>query len=517
MFNGAYFIWVRYMNLKEEIKKRGITRGYDMVKKENSDILNECKKQFPFYTDIKGFNSSLFITMINEDICDLPICPICGSQIKRADKNKFNKTCSKECSHTYTNEKRKKTNKERYGTEYYSKTDEFTQKVKETSIQRYGVDSYTKTDEYLEKSKQTCLSKYGKEHYVHTDDFKEKARTSHFKRHAHIPYESLEDKEFMKRMYNLHGGQVLADILGINHTTVYSFLSYHNIEINKNVSYAEEELARFVESLGFDTNRNERTVLNGREIDIYIPSKKVAIEFNGLWWHSSKFVEPNYHKEKTDRLTQKGIRLIHVWEDDWRDKKHIVKETLKGILGVSDKERVFARKCSVEYVSTTEAKKFFDAYHIQGYFNSKYKYALKYNGEIVSMMMFKKTRGYMELTRFASSKNVIGGFSKLLHAFLREYPEVESIVSFADKCWSVGGVYLKNGFDLIDTTRPSYQYYYKAKRMKKQHFRHKNLKHILSWYDPNVSERDNTEMNGIYRIYDCGLLKFEISNPHHTK
>ena len=130
------------------------------------------------------------------------------------------------------------------------------------------------------------------------------------------------------------------------------------------------------------------------------------------------------------------------------------------------------------------------------------------------MTFIKKSEGVYELNRFASSCNVVGGFSKLLSHFKKNY-EWKSIYSFADRRWSEGNVYLKNGFTLEETQRPDYKYIIGDERKHKFNFRHNSLKKILEVYDPEKSEFENTYANGIYRIYDCGLLKFVITSDNN--
>ena len=73
------------------------------------------------------------------------------------------------------------------------------------------------------------------------------------------------------------------------------------------------------------------------------------------------------------------------------------------------------------------------------------------------MCFFKRKDNIYELNRFATNCNVIGGFSKLLKYFQRNYKWHE-IVSFADRRWSEGGVYEKSGFELEQINKPDYSY-----------------------------------------------------------
>ena len=83
------------------------------------------------------------------------------------------------------------------------------------------------------------------------------------------------------------------------------------------VSKEENNLVDFISGLGFDIIQNDREILNGKELDILIPSQNTAIEYNGVYYHSDKFKDKNSHLIKIKECEKKGIRLIHIWESDW--------------------------------------------------------------------------------------------------------------------------------------------------------------------------------------------------------
>jgi hypothetical protein len=152
------------------------------------------------------------------------------------------------------------------------------------------------------------------------------------------------------------------------------------------------------------------------EIDIYLPELKLGFEFNGLYWHSNKFKEKNYHLNKTDWFKEKGIRIIHIWEDDWILRREIVESQIKNSIGLNT-NRIFARKCYIKEVDVKIARKFLNENHIQGFVNSSNKLGLYYNEDLVSIMTFDNNEGRKKmelfgynLNRFCNKKgiNVIG-------------------------------------------------------------------------------------------------------------
>ena len=279
-----------------------------------------------------------------------------------------------------------------------------------------------------------------------------------------------------------------------------------------NISFGESSIADYVRSLGFDVVERDRNVLNGHEIDIFVPSKNIGIEFDGLRWHSDKFKKKMYHLWKTKACMEKGVRLIHIYEDEWVDKEPIVKSMISNILGKTER-RIFARNCEVKKVSDMVKKSFLDENHIQGNVVSRINYGLFHNDELVALMCFGKQRvnlgkkhiddGEYELLRFCNKKNtnVVGGASRLFKHFVVDYnPKV--ILSYCDRRWSVGGMYEKLGFTFSHASQPNYYYVIGKKRYNRFKFRKSEL--IKEGYDEKLSEKDIMENRGINRIYDCG-------------
>ena len=246
------------------------------------------------------------------------------------------------------------------------------------------------------------------------------------------------------------------------------------------------------------------------EIDIYLPELKIGFEFNGLYWHSEEFKDKNYHVDKTNFFKENGIRIIHIWEDDWDNKCDIIKSQILNWLNLIP-EKIFARKCKPEKISDVKLARFFiDENHIQGFCQSSVKIGLFYENELVSIMTFdrfegrkKMSEGEWNLNRFCTKKNinVIGGFSKLLSFFIKEY-KVSRIVSYADKSWSIGNIYKSNGFIFKYSTSVDYSYIIRSVRHHKSKYRKKK--------NETISESTKMISEGIYKIYDCGKMKFEM-------
>lgn len=239
----------------------------------------------------------------------------------------------------------------------------------------------------------------------------------------------------------------------------------------------EEEVFQYIHSLipDIEIKRNVWNVLiEGKvryEIDIYIPSKKIAIECNGDYFHSEKNGKPMlYHQNKFLLAEKQGIHLINLFQSYWNNNKDRIKQYFKDIL--QSTTRVFARKCKVKLLEKNQVVPFLNKNHLQGYNNQcNINYALLLNTEIVAVMSFNKTglhdyknitEGYYELVRYAvlHDYTIVGGSSKLLSQFEKDFFP-NKLLSYSDNDFFLGTMYEKLGFTLESFSRPRYHWYLK--------------------------------------------------------
>ena len=286
-------------------------------------------------------------------------------------------------------------------------------------------------------------------------------------------------------------------------------------------SSGENDINVFINNkLKIKTITRNKNIIPPYELDIYIPSKKIAIEYNGVIWHSEKFgKDKNYHLKKTELCEKQDIRLIHIFEDEWLVHEDIVKSKLRHILGCdNDLPKVFARKCVVNEIDNQLAKEFLNKNHIQGFAHSSVYLGCFHNQELVGVMTFKRERkdtNNWELARYATNinKRCIGVGGKLFKYFVRNYKPQE-VKSFADRRWSSileDNLYDKLGFNLKEILRPDYHYTNGIiLREHKFNFRKQILlrKYPNSGLTEDMTEYGMTQKLGFYRIWDCGLFKY---------
>jgi hypothetical protein len=286
-------------------------------------------------------------------------------------------------------------------------------------------------------------------------------------------------------------------------------------------SKQEREIGEYIKSLNFDIITNDRNLIKPFELDIIIPNKKIAIEYCGLYWHSEiQGKDKKYHLNKLNMCNEKGFRLITIFEDEWVNKQEIVKTRLNHILNTIN-DRIYARNCIINEISTKQANKFVETYHINGYSGSNIKLGAFFNNKLVAVMTFAKpsiSKGrkdknsrIWEIGRFCSYKPIIGIAGKFLKYFQKNYEWTE-IFTFADRRWDTGDVYSKIGFTEIGNTVVNYWYFKNPDKIRfhRFNFRKNVLENKFESFDKNETEWENMKKNGWDRIWDCGNKKFII-------
>ena len=292
-------------------------------------------------------------------------------------------------------------------------------------------------------------------------------------------------------------------------------------------SVGEEEIINFIKENNNDNYKiivRDKKLISPYEIDIYIPEKQLAIEYNGMIWHSEKFAKSkNYHLTKTEKCKLQDVSLIHIFEYEWLHKQNIVKSKIKHILGKDNNLlKVFARKCIIKEINKDLSKKFLEKNHIQGSCNASIHLGCFYKNELIGVMSFKKERkenNRWELTRFATdiTKHCVGVGGKLFTYFIRNY-NPEYVKSFADRRWTLdkdNNLYTKLGFKLEKILKPDYKYTRGANEyIHKFNFRKQILikQYPYAGLTEDMTECEMTQKLGFHKIWDCGLFKYVWKN-----
>lgn len=275
----------------------------------------------------------------------------------------------------------------------------------------------------------------------------------------------------------------------------------------------EKEVEDFLISLGVKFSSSNKSLIPPYELDFVIDDKCIAIEYNGLYWHSEANKEKDYHLKKTKRCMDVGYQLIHIFQDEWVHRKEQVKSRLRHILGFTE-SRAHARRLTIRDMDGGIVE-FFNTNHLQGWVGATRTIGAFDGDTCLAAMSFSPARmgigaggDHWELVRFAvaSGWSIPGIASRLLRYFRKDYHG--SIVSYADARWSTGGIYQTLGFTLTGWSPPNYWYTKRDRRYHRLQFRKDRL--ISDGYDPTLTERQIMAERGFLRIYDCGSLTFRL-------
>lgn len=469
--------------------------------KETVDLIIDCSPPNIQYRSIKHRLFHIITGLLN-----VPICKNidCNEEVKWDKQNqKYTDTCGYKCSNkltaALTMPARKETNKKRYGGPAPACSAAVREKMKETNISRYG-------DDYInviaDKSRLAIIDKFG----VSNISERSISNTTRI---------LLGDRDYLYREHitKKQPLQVLAQKLSVSDTTVGRYLREHGIEIKRFFqSKGEIEIQEFLAELGIYCITNTKKIIPPHELDIFIPEYNIAIEYNGLYWHSEKCGKsPKYHLIKTEICEKHGIRLIHIFEDEWRDMQQQCKDTLKHFFGKSDKG-VYARKTHIKEITWRVAKKFLSEYHLLGAGTAgNYRIGCFDKNEcLIGVMVFghKNNEGSdntTELKRFVTNKKNNPGIASKMFKYAIQQKQYDEVVAFVDRRWFTGLVKSYIGFEPIDKTPPALWWTDGHNRF---HRRFKTKEQLIrQGADALKSKRNILSEQKIYRIWDSGKIK----------
>lgn len=555
---------------KEKMKKTCLEKyGVDNIFNDKERIRKAIENKYGSY------KNKLRITCFNKHGVDNP--NYIGGMLEKKKQNslkrygvdspskleevreKRKQTCLKnnEVGHPFQLEqvkvKKKERFKEKYGVDNPSQVKEFQNKKKGTWIRKYGVDHPWKRADIKAKRDEVCLEKYGTKYPLQSEIGKEQVKQTCLEKYG--VDNVFKSTKFLLKQRELYYQNLFSfSRLKNKVKPLFSLEEYHKVDkkykfqclkcnnefedhldngriprcyncFPKLVTYKskyEEEIYNWLSDLGISTiQKGNMSIINPYQLDIYIPDRNLAIEFNGLYWHSEigSYGKCNgdYHLTKTNLCKEKGIELIHIFEDEWIENPEIVKSIIKSKLGLIT-NKIYARECEIRETDKEEALVFLMNNHLQEALNGKYSYGLYYKDKLVSLISLSKPRfnkNYeYELIRSCSRKDivVVGGFSKLIDYAINKL-NISSIVSYVDKRYFNGKGYKEWG--LMYETSPNYFYTkdYQNRESRIKYQKHKLEKLFPDIYDKSLTEWQIMQLAGYDRIWDVGNKVFERTAP----
>ncbi len=510
-------------NLTEyQIAHKRICCSPKCYKEYNKTIQKPCKECQNNFTPRKNQN---------KDFCSIECKTAYYSKLK--ELNKDNRTKEQKARDTYKAKtgydnpsqnpevklKKKNTLLKNYNVTNPMNSELIKQKLYNNLSKKYNknIRSVLQIPEIREKANKTVLEKYKVDNIAkHKEIMKrgiEKRQENKFSNYNDFNKEYIINNFIKNDLFLIHD---FMDYFTIKSTiTANKYKKLFNIELPNKIKYCitQQELYSKIQTKNKITNN--RDLIKPYELDIILPDYKIAIEYNGLMYHScgkNQYFDnkdKKYHLTKTELVEQKGYQLLHIFESD---NIEIWYSLINNKLGLN--KRIFARNTIIKEISNKESSIFLTKNHLQGDCNSKIRLGLYYGENLVSLMTFGKSRydkniDY-ELIRFCSLKgyNVVGGASKLLSHFRKQYSG--SIISYANRRWSNGDLYRKLGFKMIGKTDPNY-FYFKdghTELFSRIAFQKHKLKSLLENFNPDLTEEQNMFNNNYRKIYDSGNLVF---------
>lgn len=377
-----------------------------------------------------------------------------------------------------------------YGVERPNQAQEFKQKYRDTMLQKYGVEHHMQHEEIAQRVRaRSRLTKYEKLVSFRTGFQPLFTAEQYAAAAADVEFDWLCDSCGTQFKQRIHAGHIHCPACNPTHeswgeTVIREFLDQHN------VAYQQ-----------FD-----RTIIAPQELDFYLPDHRLAIEFNGLYWHSEKVLaDRRYHFRKFRRCDEQNIKLLQIFEHELKFKSNIVLDRLAHALQLN-RVSIGARRCAIEKLSNSTARDFFNSNHLQGNRPTNQVWALTYQGRMLAALSMARSRyskklAHWELLRYATAAgySVPGGLTRLFQTAVNEL-QAQCVVSYANLSWGSGQVYAQAGFELVRYSDPAAWYF---KSLDQVRSRMQFQVHQLD--NPNkLTESQWAEANGWQRFWDSG-------------
>lgn len=287
-------------------------------------------------------------------------------------------------------------------------------------------------------------------------------------------------------------------------------------------SILEQEVAAYVKSIlpkDVEIKENDRKLISPKELDIYIPELSVAVEFNGLYWHSeANGKSKKYHYNKWKQCKSKNVQLITVWEDDWLYRQEHIKSQLSTLLRTPDKNlSTHASKLSTKEVDESKAKEFYNSSYLKE-FSSDSNYCALVDSKkdsICALLTWKQVDEKVVIIEdYCEKDSVVNGLEKLVHRMLKRInnKNVENVIAHIDNSSVYRASFEKIGFMQVQSVKHNFSYVVKRERVHESHmsaaFFEDNQELVC---DSDLTLEELKIKNGITKLWDCGKISYVLN------
>lgn len=501
-------------------------------------------------------------------------CPICGNTIKwgRYSYN-YATYCGPSCSsqseevrsaaiersiaksgyehHTQAPEHKAAYRKlmiERYGVSSFSQTDEFKARSVATFLDRYGVTNPMKNSQVKAKTVETNMVRYGASHALKTEPVKQQQRETNMARyggpsptnspevrskqidtmndrygvanakHMHMTQAQLSvlrDPTKLEQLCEKMSADHIAAHLDVDVTTVYGYIHRHGLAsvYLKSTSGVERMVAEYVGSLGVTMVRNTRSIIAPLELDIYLPEHNIAIEVNGVYFHSEIVGKgAEYHYNKWRMCYDKGIQLLSYFDDEINASWPVIKAQIAESVGKTTAKLIYAQDCMIDEIEYSCAIKDFvnsnSIYHAPDHVTKVL--VARYGERIAATLCLEEAGGCTHIVSYACDIECIvdGMLERFVSYYAKTYNFKGTVCVVSDNCHSNGAIYKQAGFLKHSDIPPDFMYFRSGPREAKSRY---TLDSIAAQFDVTVdgmTEWDLLQQQGYSRVWDCGKIKW---------
>ena len=501
-FKGGYNLFCSDKCSKSYVKRRDLSITNYLSREE---ILEQLKKFSTNNIDglIRSINFAVEHKLLKESIIEatnyLPIDCRFSERIYQLINNLTSRPLCKTCKQNYITFKDFHNGYHRFCSETCSRND----------------------PEVKEKTIQTWKENWGEDHPLKSKAVRKKisqARFSNDYKYMSSPERIGEGYKLVTPLEEYEG--VTRKYLNFKHKKCGHIFEYiiqdgrkpHCPKCYANMSRFEEEVRQFCEQHFDNLIYNSKQIIPPLEIDIYIPDINIAIECNGVYWHSDQFKNKDYHHQKYLNCAKQNVWLLQIFEDEWKDKRELVKSYLLNTF-VKSPNTIQSSQCEIYEIPQEFTDRFLNHNHLEGSIKGTH-YGLVYNNNLVSLIsvgpILNNSKYNLGIYRFCDARDtkVVGGLSKLVD-HVKQNHQSTNLAAYIDLRYSsVAKDLVEAGFKYVQLTDPTFSYVKGQKRYPPP----KSVEEaqlLVESYDPDKSIEENMINNNFFKIFDSGYAIFE--------
>ena len=392
--------------------------------------------------------------------------------------------------------KRKETNLKIYGTKSTLQHSSTLKKIENTKIKKYGsIDAANKASgvkigkQRREKFYKEIISNFDSASPVFSIDEYNGVKHHTYKFKCHTC-----NNEFVSSIDN-----------GFSPRCTYCFPKFPK------TTEPEIKIREFLIENGIKFDSSRTDIISPKELDIYIPSANLAIEYCGLYWHSELLRPFDYHSKKYLDCAKKNIQLLTIFHDVWYEKQELVKNLILYLCNKNTAQQFNIDDCNIKNISETEFNIFNNQYQIDTFYeNCEYnRYGLFYNNLLISTIscinnQFENSAKILNIT--IHPKFSIDIITTYWISYLVDTLHLIKLSIYSNHLYDNGNIYKNLGFREIDNK--IYFTYTDNKFVSRFSISDIANKKLLNKNTLNLNNKKLHKETKYYKVFDCGVSTY---------